>query len=516
MWTFLNPMFLWAAAAVLVPLLLHFMQRRRRVRIRFSTLRFLKLAQKRAANRVRMENFLLWLLRTLVVLCLALAFALPVMRFKGLGSFMGTTHRDVAIVLDVSYSMGYESGQRSVWEAARAAAVGLVEGLQKGDRVCIFLADEDVTPLIEQPTTDLDMALAMLRAQRVQTCPSQLLPATLAAAAALDKSARSEREVHIITDGQALPWRSFAESTDAKRPAPVVSGTATAFPPAAAGPPAAGTRADLLKKDIAFFVTLVGAPSPQNAFPLDVRVEPAVLMADTTARLAVRIGRSGPAQSVTAALAVDGRETTRATGDAKEDGAAEFDLAVPPLTPGAHAARISVPADSLSIDDAFYFVLRCHDALQVLCIGTAPDAFYLMKALNPGSRTSSLFAANRVEPAALATRICSAMHACSFVTRRLYPGRAFSLLKTMRAGAARWCCSPATEPRPRIMKPGVACRPRPGNRTRFRPMRGSGLCGSALVTIPCSRDSSFRPGPCQRWRCRRKSSGPMSTRKRRR
>jgi hypothetical protein len=83
MWSFLNPLFLYAAIAAVIPLVLHLMQRRRTVRIRFSTVRFLRLAQRRSSSRIRMENFLLWLLRTLLMLALALAFAIPVIRTQG-------------------------------------------------------------------------------------------------------------------------------------------------------------------------------------------------------------------------------------------------------------------------------------------------------------------------------------------------------------------------------------------------------------------------------------------------
>ena len=66
MLVFANPTFLWALTAAAIPLMLHMFQRRRTVVTPFQTLRFLKAAQKRPSSRVRFENFLLWLLRTLL------------------------------------------------------------------------------------------------------------------------------------------------------------------------------------------------------------------------------------------------------------------------------------------------------------------------------------------------------------------------------------------------------------------------------------------------------------------
>ena len=68
MLVFANPMFLWALTAAAIPLMLHMFQRRKTVVTPFPTLRFLKAAQKSSSSRVRFENFLLWLLRTLLLL----------------------------------------------------------------------------------------------------------------------------------------------------------------------------------------------------------------------------------------------------------------------------------------------------------------------------------------------------------------------------------------------------------------------------------------------------------------
>jgi Aerotolerance regulator N-terminal len=78
--SFLNPLFLVFGAAVLIPLILHMIQSSRTVRLPFSTIRFLKLAEKRSSRRIKMENFLLWLLRTLLIALLVLAFAMPMIR----------------------------------------------------------------------------------------------------------------------------------------------------------------------------------------------------------------------------------------------------------------------------------------------------------------------------------------------------------------------------------------------------------------------------------------------------
>ncbi len=402
MWSFLNPLFLYAAIAAVIPLVLHLMQRRRTVRIRFSTVRFLRLAQRRSSSRIRMENFLLWLLRTLLMLALALAFAIPVIRTQGFGRLMGSARRDVAVVLDVSYSMSYESGRRKVWETARDAAVALIEGLNDGDRVCVFLADENNTPLIEQPTGDRAMVINLVKNLPVSHGTSRLQEALMAALKSLDESQHREREVHLITDGQALPWRGFeaAESVADGGPSAVTNVPA----PAASGgespesaPPAGIWDPRKVDKDIVFFAFLAGPPQPENTCPVDVELTPPLLLADSPGQLTIRLNHSGAAQSLAATLEVDGKELSRRTAVIDADGALDLTFALAPLPAGVFAARVHTPADGLTLDDEFYFLLRVRRELPTLVVGSQEDCLFLATALNPGEGSSALNV-KRIEP----------------------------------------------------------------------------------------------------------------------
>ncbi len=399
MWSLLNPIFLWAMAAAVIPLILHLLQKRRIVTIRFSTLRFLKLAQRRSSNRVRLENFLLWLLRTLLMLLLALAFTLPILRVSSFQQIMGGSRRDVAIVWDVSYSMDYASGKNKVWDAARETIAAILDGLKPGDRVCIFLADEDVTPLIEQPTANLGTVLSQIKAQEIKLTASRLPPALLAACNALKEARRGDQEVHVVTDGQKLPWLDFSKSP----PGPPLPASAVSNPPAAGSNAAAGNRpagasnapaaapgreaaawnAAAIDPNLAFFVTVLGVAAPENTTPLAVDVRPKLIMDNGAANLLATLGRTGPAQATAAALFLDDKEINRQALNLENDGRADAEFLLPPLPAGLHAGWIETPVDGLPIDNQFFFLLRVVQKLPVLCVGTEADAFFLLRALNP-------------------------------------------------------------------------------------------------------------------------------------
>lgn len=400
MWSFLNPLFLSALTAALIPLALHLWQRQRIVIVPFSTVRFLKLAQKRYSNRMRLENILLWLLRTLILILLALAFAMPILRITSLRQIVGASRRDVAIVWDTSYSMNYVSGQKKVWAASRETVAALIEGLSRGDRVCLFLANDDVTPLIEQPTTDLDMALAQVRALECGTTSSQLRPAILMALSALKESGKRDKELYIVTDGQKLPWNSFSP-LPASAPAPDQTnqidqaGTTNTAVEKAATPI---WNAKAVDRDISIFAILLGVAAPENDAPINLKITPTLLMADTPGQIVVDLGHTGPEQTLAVSLAVDGEIISQRSVTMGKDGNAPCAFALPTLTLGTHTARIETAPDGIPLDNVFYFLMRVHEKLPVLCVGTEPDTFFLMRALNP-SDTATTIRAQRVDPA---------------------------------------------------------------------------------------------------------------------
>ena len=393
----LNPIFfaVGAAAAVAIPLILHLIQSRRTVKLPFSTIRFLQLAQRRSSQRIHMENILLWLLRTLLLLCLALAFAMPMLRNKAFGDWFGRSARDVGIVIDGSYSMAYSLGRGTVWDKAVEQATAIIEGLSEQDRFVIFVARDRVEPVIEQLSGDREEALRRLRALKFAETSSQLAPALADANTALMESKeKRERELHILTDGQSLPWQSFGEAKEAaSTSAPPAEAAATGAVAAAIGawdPKKADERA-------VCFISLLGAPQPENRTAVDVQTDPSLIVAGAPAKVTVRLGYTGPVGDSAATLYVDDAEVANRSVTLTEGGAPELSFLVPPLARGRHAARVELPADNLVLDNAFHFILRVEDRVPVLAVGGHDDLLFLRAALAAGGGKSTI-RANFIEP----------------------------------------------------------------------------------------------------------------------
>ena len=418
MLTFLAPFFLGAASLAVLPLVLHLMARRQTVRMPFSTIRFLKLAQKQSSTKVRMENFLLWLLRTLLMLMLAFAFARPVARVsgqKGFGSMLGTSRRDVAIVWDASYSMGYEINGRSVWDLSKETIISIIHGLSKGDRVSIFLAADTVTPVIGEPTSDLDFAVAAVKGQDYRTTPNSLSDATVAALDSIKNSA-NEREVYIVTDGQNSAWDGFRPV--GKSPDADAAAAATPVPslvPGQAGI-ASAWDASRVDKNIPFFVSLLGARNPVDTAPVTVGVQPPLIMTDTSPELLVTIGHTGPAQQGSVALYVDEREVVRRSVDLQPNGGYNLLFTIPPMAEGVHSVRVQTADDPLMLDNNYLMLLKVRQDLPILVAGSVDDCFYLSHALEPSD--NSPVKAKRIEPDLLASETLDS-YPCIFLVNAL-------------------------------------------------------------------------------------------------
>ena len=215
---FLSPLWLAAAAAAAVPLLLHLLRRRIGARVEFPAVRYLARAEREHSRKLRLRNLLLMLLRMAIVVCIAAAAARPVLRVSGAG------HAPTAltVVLDNSLSTSVIVSGHPVLDDLRARASQVVRAASPDDRVWLVTADGVVRGGSRSAILD-DIAHAEPLAGAGDVEDATTRASTVAASAALP-----EREVVVVTDGQATAW-----------PEPVSLGAVTVFAyrPAGDAPP---------------------------------------------------------------------------------------------------------------------------------------------------------------------------------------------------------------------------------------------------------------------------------------
>ena len=122
---FLHPALLWAIPLAAVPILIHLLNRRRYQKVRWAAMEQLLAALKRNRRRLRMEQWLILLLRVLAVLLLVFAISRPQLT----GSVLGEVRTHHVVLLDDSGSMTQRQGATNVFRAAVERVDNLVGDL---------------------------------------------------------------------------------------------------------------------------------------------------------------------------------------------------------------------------------------------------------------------------------------------------------------------------------------------------------------------------------------------------
>src|SRR5580765_3925255 len=131
--SFLTPLFLLGLAGLAVPVIIHLIQRERKNVVQFPSLMFLQRIPYQSVQRRRIRNWPLLLLRLAALALIVAAFARPFFRRQPLAASAGGGAREVVILIDNSYSMGY--GDR--WARATAMAHDAIGQIGPSDRASV-------------------------------------------------------------------------------------------------------------------------------------------------------------------------------------------------------------------------------------------------------------------------------------------------------------------------------------------------------------------------------------------
>src|SRR5215831_2346778 len=114
---FLNLLMLAGLAAVIIPPIIHLLNRRRFDVVDWGAMQFLQFSEV-VRRRMLLEELLLMLLRMALIAVLVLALAGPFLTSSTLARLGPRSNRDVVLVFDGSYSMGSIDPEGSPHEKA--------------------------------------------------------------------------------------------------------------------------------------------------------------------------------------------------------------------------------------------------------------------------------------------------------------------------------------------------------------------------------------------------------------
>ena len=351
---FLAPLFLLGLGFLVWPVLVHLVQKDRKEVVEFPSLMFLRRVPYKSTRRQKIRHWLLLLMRIAALTALVIAFSRPFLDREDIALAGGPLAREVVVLLDRSYSMGY--GER--WADALAGARRTVRELGPEDRGSLVFFSSGAT-LAVRSTTDRTTLFAALDTAEPGSGATRFGPALDLARTVLEQSNLPGRHAVVISDFQRSGW----SGDDGARLPP----GATVDPVVVSGP----YEGDLAVGELIF------RRSYRDGLE---RVE-------TTARLI----NSGDleVEDVEVVLELDGRPVASAAASPGPNSTTLVTL--PPFTLSEPFTRGSVraPADALPANDDAHFVLSPGEGFSVLVVEDGSDpgdpSLYLEQALAIGS-----------------------------------------------------------------------------------------------------------------------------------
>ena len=382
---FLNPWMLAGLLGLSLPILAHLLSKKRYDIVNWGAMQFLEL-NPNARRKLRLEQLLLLLLRLLLVALVVFALARPWARGGIFSHLAPANNRDVILIIDGSYSMGWEGGGVTPHQAALRKASQILDELNSGDTVGLIDARDQSRAVIESPSRDF----AFVREQLDKLPPpsgSTNLPAAVNRAInILASTTNASREIIVLTDGQALGWKAddenlWARVEDLRKQLP--------FPPRL-------WVWNVTKKESE------AASSSRVNFSVDrVQLSRELTVPEFPIRLKTKIqyhtnstgqGERPPEVTRKVYLEIDGQRLRekQQTVLLKPDGEASVEFEYRFNSPGSHVVSVVLDQDNLPGDNRAEAAVTVASAIPVLLVDGHPsldvtktETFFLEAALSP-------------------------------------------------------------------------------------------------------------------------------------
>lgn len=324
--SFLYPSFLWALGALAIPILVHFFQFRRAKKVYFTRVALLRQLEAQTQAFRSIKQWILLVLRLLLLACLILAFAQP--QWRGTSAIQGV----VSVFLDNSRSM---ENQRQNTSLLDEAVVELDQALARAGDVPRFQWwNHQSNPLYAEvkPASALQSELTSLT----------YAPASQPLDLLLQKQQLAAQKSGLSGATSFLWFSDFQQSTTQ------------------------GPWGTLAANETLHLIPMRGSET-QNVWVDSVwLVQPFVRLREIN-QLAVRVRNRGEKQvsQMPLRLSLDERSVATASVDIPANGIQDLTLAFSIRTPGLHKGLLRIEDPQVVFDNDFYFLVEAAPRLEI-------------------------------------------------------------------------------------------------------------------------------------------------------
>jgi hypothetical protein len=355
--TFLNPALLFGLLAAAIPILLHLLNLRKLRTIEFSTLTFLKELQRTRIRRIKIRQWVLLALRTLLVALVVMAFSRPTLEGPLAGALGERARTTAVFIIDDSYSMTAVDEYGELLQQARTAAQNAVDLLNEGDEAFLVKLSE-ISPATTQETPPPTRNLLQLRSAIVDIAPSyrhrKLDDALRYASRLMATSKNFNKEVYVLSDFQrgAFHVRPTAEE-------------------------------QLFDESVRFFFVPFGRRPPHNLGVERVAIPQTIVEVGKplTVQATIRNESADDVRGHMVSLFLNGDRVSQRPVDLAAGEATEVEFAAIPRRAGWLSGYLELETDDLEFDNRRYFVMKIPETLRILLAGARADAQFIRLAL---------------------------------------------------------------------------------------------------------------------------------------
>lgn len=351
---FASPWMLWGLAGASVPVLIHLLNRRKFREMQWAAMRFLLAAVRKNQRRVKIEQWLLLLVRALILILLALAMARPALEAIGGLDVLGG-RRHWAIVLDGSVSMDYAVADSTRFEQAKDLARRLVRDARPGDAFSLVLMADPPQAVIGAPAFSKDSVLKEIDDLTLPHGGADLAGTFRLLDEVLEASDIPRKEVVVLSDLQKTSWAPGQASADERLKRALERIEAK--------------RARSLVIDL-------GSDNFENRAVVALDVQPSIVTTNATVAVKAVVQAFGePFEGGRARLLVDGRIISGEAQDLPPLKAGEthdVDFRHAFGAPGEYAIEVRLDDDPLALDNRRRLIVPVRDSVRVLLVDGDP------------------------------------------------------------------------------------------------------------------------------------------------
>lgn len=196
--TFASPLFLWAMAAIAIPIIIHLFNFRKYKKVYFTNVKFLRELQQESKSRSRLRELLILLCRCLAIACLVLAFSQPVIPDKN-NPVKTSGANAISLYIDNSFSMENVNRQGPLLELAKTHAREVIRVFGNADKFQVITNDFEGR---HQRFNSREDALSLVDEIKVSPALRDLNDVYRRQADFLNASGFSSKKIYVFSDAQ--------------------------------------------------------------------------------------------------------------------------------------------------------------------------------------------------------------------------------------------------------------------------------------------------------------------------